>query len=392
MSRAEDLRTRNVEVLVDALRHHGRASRTDLASATGLSRSTVVSIVDELAERGLIVESQAEGGQRGRGRPATLIRLNTAAGVALGVFVGRDDMRVVLTDMSLTALGHRHVRFELGTPAEALVDVAHELARTLLDEAGVSRRDLVGVGVGLSSPVDPASGTVDPVLLPSWAERPVRDLFATRLGAPAAVENDANLEALAELAMGAGKGLRHYVYIKASWGIGAGIVVGGRLRRGSTGYAGELVHTQLRDGGPVCGCGRRGCVNSLASGHRLAEGLEAVHGSHLTLEDIVRLAADGDGGARRVLADAGRVIGEALAPVCNVLNPQAAIIGGELAPPGSPLIAGVAEAVERFALPAAAEAMAVRAAELQEIGGALGAAGLVVRSDEAARRLATLAG
>jgi predicted NBD/HSP70 family sugar kinase len=391
MSRAEDLRTRNVEVLVDALRHHGRATRTDLARATGLSRSTVVSIVDALAVRGLIAESEAVDGRRGRGRPATLIRLNTTAGVALGVFVGRDDMRVVLTDMSLTVLGDRHVPFELGTAAELLVDLAEELARALLEEAGVSQRDLVGVGVGLSSPVNPASGMVDPVLLPSWAERPVRDLFAARFGVGAAVENDANLEALAELAMGAGRGLRHYVYVKASWGIGAGIVVAGRLRRGSTGYAGELVHTQLRDDGPVCGCGRRGCVNSLASGHRLVEGLEAVHGSHLALEDIVRLADDGDGGARRVLADAGRVIGEALAPVCNVLNPEAAIIGGELAPPDSPLIAGVAEAIDRLALPAAAAAMTVRAAELREIGGALGAAGLVVRSDEAARRVATLA-
>ncbi len=391
MSTPEDLRGRNVEVLVDALRHHGRASRSDLARATGLSRSTVVSIVDELDRRGLIVESEAEGEPRGRGRPATLVRLHAAAGVALGVFAGRDDMRVVLTDLSLTVLARRHVRFEVGTPAERLVDVADELAGALLDEAAVPRKDLVGVGVGLSSPIDPATGTADPVLLASWAERPVREIFAQRLGAPAAVENDANLEALAELALGAGRGLRHYIYVKASWGIGAGIILSGRLRRGSTGYAGELVHTPLRDEGPVCGCGNRGCVNSLASGHRLVEGLETVHGAHLDLADIVRLAGDGDGGARRVLADAGRVIGEALAPVCNALNPEAAIVGGELAPPGSPLIAGVAEAIERFALPAAAEAMAVRPADLQEIGGALGAASMVVRSDEAARRVAALA-
>jgi predicted NBD/HSP70 family sugar kinase len=391
MSTAEDLRTRNVQVLVDALRHHGRASRSDLARATGLSRSTVVSIVDELDRRGLIVESHAEGESRARGRPATLVRLHAAAGVALGVFVGRDDMRVVLTDLSLTVLARRHARFEVGTPAERLVDVAEELAGELLAEAAVPRGDLVGVGVGLSSPVDPATGTVDPVLLASWAERPVREIFAQRLGAPAAVENDANLEALAELTMGAGRGLRHYIYVKASWGIGAGIIVNGRLRRGSTGYAGELVHTPLRDAGPVCGCGRRGCVNSLASGHRLVEGLETVHGAHLDLEDIVRLAAADEIGARRVLVDAGLVIGEALAPVCNALNPEAAIIGGELAPPGSPLIEGVSEAIDRFALPAAAEAMSVRSAELQEVGGALGAAGLVVRSDEAAQRIAALA-
>ena len=296
-------------------------------------------------------------------------------------------MRVVLTDLSLTVLARRHASFELGTPAERLVDVAEELTNAVLAEAEASRQDLVGVGVGLSSPIDSATGTVDPIVLPSWADRPVREMFAQRLGAPAAVENDANLEALAELTMGAGRGLRHYVYVKASWGI----VAGGRLRRGATGYAGEFVHTPLRDDGPVCGCGRRGCVNSLASGHRLLEGLEAVHGSHLELGDIVRLAGDGDTGARRVLVDAGLVIGEALAPVCNALNPEAAIIGGELAPPGSPLIHGVQESIRRHALPAAAEVMTVRAAELQEIGGALGAAGLVVHSEEAARRVATFA-
>jgi predicted NBD/HSP70 family sugar kinase len=381
MSTPEDLRARNVATLVEALRHHGSLSRAELARVTGLSRTTVVSIVDDLDRRGFTVEGRddAGDGQRGRGRPAGLIRLHPSAGVALGIVVGREDMRVALTDLSLTVMAHRHARFEIDTPAELLLDLAADLADAVVVEADVPRGNLIGAGLGLPSPIDPRAGTVDPSILANWANRPVREELSTRLGSRVAIENDANLEALAEVAMGAGRGLRDVVYVKASWGIGGAIVLNGQLRRGSSGFAGELAHIQVRDDGPLCRCGQRGCLGSFASGHILLEALEALHGTHLDLDDMVDLAASGDAGVCRVLTDSGREIGAVLASLCNVLNPEAVVVGGELGRAGSPLLDGVREGLDRGALPGSA-AVSLFPAALGELGGALGAASLIVRS------------
>jgi predicted NBD/HSP70 family sugar kinase len=383
MSTPEDLRARNVATLIEALRHHGSLSRAELARVTGLSRTTVVSIVDDLDRRGFTVEGRdgASDEQRGRGRPAGLVRLHPSAGVALGILVGREDMRVALTDLSLTVMAHRHARFEIDTPAELLLDLAADLSDAVLAEAGVPRGNLIGAGLGLPSPIDPQAGTVDPSILANWANRPVREDLSARLGSRVAIENDANLEGLAEVAMGAGKGLRDVVYVKASWGIGGAIVLNGQLRRGSTGFAGELAHIQVRDDGPRCRCGQHGCLASFASGHILLEALEALHGTHLDLDDMVELAVSGDAGVCRVLADSGREIGAVLASLCNVLNPEAVVVGGELGRAGSPLLDGVREGIDRGALPGSA-AVTLLPAALGELGGALGAASLVVRSGD----------
>jgi predicted NBD/HSP70 family sugar kinase len=383
VSTSEQLRTRNVASLVGALRHHGSVSRAELVRATGLSRTTVVSIIDELAERGLIVERQEDASerQRGRGRPAALIRLHPSAGVALGICVGREDVRVALADLSLTVLAHRHARFELDTPAETLLDLTFRLVDAALHEAGLRPADLIGVGLGLPSPIDPETGAVDPSILTNWANRPVREILSTRLGTRVAIENDANLEALAEAAMGAASGLPDVIYVKVSWGIGGALLLNGRLRRGNAGSAGELAHIQVRDDGPLCRCGRRGCLGNFASGHTIVDAIEAVHGAHLDLDAVARLAATGDAGVCRVLVDAGREIGLVLGSLCSVLNPAAVIVGGELAWTGAPLLAGMREGIDRAALPASASVRILPAA-LPEMGGALGAAGLVVRSDE----------
>ena len=142
--------------------------------------------------------------------------------------------------------------------------------------------------------------------------------------------------------------------VKVSWGIGGAIVLNGRLRRGSTGFAGEFAHIQVRDDGPRCRCGQHGCLGNSTSGHVLLEAIEALHGTHVDLEDMVALAASGDAGVRRVLADAGREIGTVLASLCNVLNPEAVLVGGELGRAGSPLLDGVREGIDRGALPGAA--------------------------------------
>ena len=213
------------------------------------------------------------------------------------------------------------------------------------------RSQLVGVGVALPSPIDPADGRVDPDILATWAGEPAADRFAARFGAPVLVENDANAEAMAELSDGAGRGLRHLIYVKVSWGIGGAVVVNGRLRRGSRHAAGEFAHLQTRGAHRPCRCGRPACLGPMVNGNALREDLRAIHGGALALEEIVQLAGSGDLVARRALDDSGRMLGQALAPVCNALNPGAIIVGGELGVAGSPLLEGVETGLSRATLP-----------------------------------------
>lgn len=385
MTAVEDVRGRSLRAFVDALRRHGALSRTELARATGLSRTTIVSIADELDARGLVAEHQDE--RRSPGRPTRLVRLHPSAGVALGISVEREEIRVALVDLSLTVLAHRSVEFELDTPASTLLEMAVELSDAVLQDPATARGELIGVALGLPSPIDPRTGDVNSWILGNWDAPAARGRLAAHLGAPVTTENDANLEALAEVAMGAGFGLGTVLYAKVSWGIGGALVLGGELHRGARGYAGELSHIKVREEGPLCRCGRRGCLGQLASGHVLRVLLEPALGRPVALRDIVELEAAGDPGVHRLLADAGRDLGAGLAGVCLALNPDALIVGGELGGTDGPLLAGVREGLRQRALPVSAAATAVLPARLGAAAAALGGASLVIRSPDALEHL-----
>jgi predicted NBD/HSP70 family sugar kinase len=181
---------------------------------------------------------------------------------------------------------------------------------------------------------------------------------------------------------GVGRGVRDLVYVKAASGIGAGVVIGGRLHHGATGIAGEIGHVHVESGGRVCRCGNRGCLETVAAAPALLALLRESHGEDLALGDLLELARDGDLGTRRVLADAGRAIGRALADACNILNPELIVFGGELAAAGEPLLEGVREALARYALPAAVAATRVTEGELGDRAGVLGALALVIADTE----------
>ena len=168
------------------------------------------------------------------------------------------------------------------------------------------------------------------------------------------------------------------IYVKVSSGIGAGIVIDGRLHRGVTGLAGELGHVRVRSEGAVCRCGNRGCLETVASTDALLDLLRPAHGSELNVRGLVELIADGDAGAQRVVNDAGREIGRVLAGLCNILSPAAVIVGGDLAVVGDPLLTGIREALDRYALPSVRAALELKAGVLGDRAEVLGALALVI--------------
>jgi glucokinase-like ROK family protein len=380
------LRELNRLRVVDALRRAGTASRTDLARMTGISRSTVATLVSDLQARGLIVEQpDAPAPPAGRGRPPVLLRLDAAAGSALGIDFGHSHVRVAVADLSSTVLAERFVEIDVDAVPEDALDAAAELAESVLAEAGVERSRVIGAGMALSAPIDRHRGVVGSTVLPNWAGIQAGEELSRRLEIPVELDNDANLGALAEVSFGAGRGLADVIYVMMSSGVGAGLVLGGRLYHGATGIAGELGHVQVRPEGAVCRCGSRGCLETVASTGALLSLLRPTHGPDLTEREMLDLVAAGDLAARRVVNDAGRAVGRAVADLCNFLNPAAIVVGGDLSVAGDALLDGVREEIDRYSLPGAAEAVEVRAGILGERAEVLGALAVVIADTDRLR-------
>jgi predicted NBD/HSP70 family sugar kinase len=383
------LREANRLRVVDELRRHGNLSRADLARLMGLSPTTITALVADLRARGLVVEDaerRAGAEQAGRGRPPVLLRLDPSAGGALGIDFGHRHLRVAVADLSRTVLAERSTRLDVDAAAQESLDAATAMAQDVLAEAGLDRERIIGAGVGLPGPIDARTGTVgSSVILPDWVGlRPAQEL-ERRLGISVQVDNDANLGALGEVSFGAGRGLADVVYVKVSSGIGTGLVLGGRLYHGSAGLAGELGHVHIRDDGHVCRCGNRGCLETVAATGAVLASLRPAHRAELGVRDLLALVAGGDPGARRVVADAGRAIGRVLADHCNVLNPAAIIVGGDLSAAGAPLLDGIRESVDRFAQPAIAEAVEIMPGALGERAEVLGALATIIGDTERLR-------
>jgi predicted NBD/HSP70 family sugar kinase len=313
------------------------------------------------------------------------LRLNPAAGAAVGVAYGHRHVRVAVADLSSTVLGERELRLDVDRDARAALDAAASLLDEVLDEVGVERHQLVGAGMGVPGPIDRRTGTVGSVILPGWrGVRPGAEL-SSRLGVHVEIENDANLGGLGEVLFGAARGLEDVVYVKVSSGIGAGLVLRGRLYRGATGRAGEIGHVRARPHGAVCRCGNRGCLETVASAPALVESLADSHGPGLRVRGLLRLVAEGDPAAMTVVRDGGREIGRALADLCDLLNPEAIVLGGDVAAAGEPFLEAVREVIDRRTLPAAAKPVDVRRGALGERAEVLGALALVTGDTERLR-------
>lgn len=377
----ESLRERNRLLVVEVLLRHGASSRADISRQTGLSRSTVSSLVGDLQASGLVRERPAEASadrpiRPEGGRPGVLLTIDRSAGALIGMDFGHDHVRVAVADLGFAVLGEREQRMEVDQEARQSLDVAAQLARELLDELGLDLGRVLGAGMGLSGPIDRETGLIrSQPILPSWAELDAAEEMQRRLGIPVHLDNDANVGALGEYTFGAGRGHRVVAYVRLSAGIGLGLIFDGRPFRGAHGIAGELGHVLVDPNGPICRCGNRGCLETLVSGPALCEQLRRSHGE-MDVAQLLALAAEGDLGARRVVQDAGRVVGRALADLCNYINPDAVVIGGELAQAGELLLEPLRDAVDRYAIPAAAGGVSIVPGVLDDRAELLGALAL----------------
>lgn len=378
------LRELNRLRVLEVVRERGSVSRAEIAGETGLARSTVSTLVGELQRAGLVVE-QGEGrtGAAQAGRPPVLLSLDPSAGAVLGVQFDHSYVRVAVADLSLTLLAEATRELDVDHDAASGIDAAAMLAEDVLARAGVDRDRVVGAGAGLAGPIDRTTGAVgSSTILPAWVGVDLVARLRERLDLPVHVDNDANLGALAESVLGAGRGVQEMAYIMLSSGIGAGLILSGQLYRGAGGVAGEIGHVAVDESGPMCRCGNRGCLETFVGAAALVDLLRRSHGPDITIEGLIALARDGDPGCQRVLADAGRTVGGVAAALCNQFNPARIVVGGELAGAGELLMEPLRQAVHRHAIPAAVDDVEIVAGELGDRAELLGALALVVGESE----------
>lgn len=379
------LREGNRRLVVEALRERGVASRAELARATDLSRSTISTIVGDLIDSGLAIERDETRGEVSHaGRPGVMVALDPSAGIALALDFGHRHLRVAVSDLSHNVLAERWCQLDVDhSPGEGLAE-ASRFVDEVLDEAGLDRDRVIGVVMGLPAPINRVTGTVqDASILPGWVGIDAAGEASERLGLTVVMENDANLGALAELTWGAAVGRSEVAYLKVASGVGGALISGGRLAQGVGGTAGEIGHTVVAGGeGPVCRCGNHGCLETLASTRAVANLLSLSRGEQISTQRMLELATSGDAATRRLIGDAGRALGVAVANLCNLVNPECVVIGGDLALAGDMLLDPVREMVGRHAIPSAAADAEIVAGVLGERAEMLGALAFVMREPE----------
>jgi predicted NBD/HSP70 family sugar kinase len=373
----ERMRAANRRAIVGVLAAEGPTSRAQLGRVTGLARTTVSNLVHELIEAGHVVETADRGipHKGGSGRPPVLVALSAPSGGVAGVDIGHRHLRVVIADRSGQVLAEDEASLDVDGHGERTLRRAAATVASLLERTRLGM--LHGVGMCVPAPIDRRSAKITSGILPGWRDLVPTEVMEGELGVPVTADNDANLGALAELHHGAARGVSDFVYLKVASGLGAGIVLGGRLYRGATGIAGEIGHVQIREDGRVCRCGSRGCLETEVAMPQLLALLAPAYDEPLDAARLLELDVGGDAGVRRVLRDAGSTMGRALADLCNSLNPELLVVGGPLGKAPS-LLDGLRTSVDRYAQPNTAAAVRVVPGELGDHAEVRGAVALAI--------------
>lgn len=366
------MRESNRLLILNCVREHGSITRADVARHTGLSRTTVGSIMDELLKEGFVREGDAQRAAFSGGRRVIPVYFNAAAGCILGVVLGRNHLTILIGDLAANVLKERTRPFETSRGAEVCLPRLVDELRSFVAEQRIAWSKLIGIGLAVPGPLDvnlqrPAS----PPLLPGWEGVNFQQVLGRELETPIYVDNNANMGALGESRYGAGREVADLLYLKLGTGIGGGVIMGGQLYRGHSGSAGEIGHMTVDPNGPRCNCGNRGCLEVLAGASAIVEDARqgrslrrrTAHDEHggfnrqtrpdlADIGEVAQAALDGELACQAALEQAGEYIGIALASLINFFNPSLIVLDGKTMRAGDVLLAPIRRTIAERSLPA----------------------------------------
>lgn len=367
-------RTHEDRVLA-VLRDRGAMSRAQIAPLVGLSRTTLSEITGSLLEtRAIVVTNTDAVSREGRGRPAELLALDPRAGQHLGADFTHTAVYVAIADASHQIIASGSMEYPRGAEWRVRVDVALELLADLERTTGVHYDALQGVGIGVSSPVSrPTEGSSEhrtltggPVITAT-----IEDAFSARFNAPILIDNNTRLAALAEAEWMLGQPTRDLIYLRLADGCGGGLVVDGALVSGRSGFAGELGHITVDPDGEPCPCGKRGCLETIASLGALTAAAAPLGIS--SAAELTQHARRADPPVVELLAEVGTKIGRTLASLGTALSPSEVVLGGAVVGLHPAVLQRATEAFYRESLSLPGHVPTVRKARLGDDSGALGA-------------------
>jgi predicted NBD/HSP70 family sugar kinase len=329
---AEELRRHNLSVLVDHVHLSGSASRSQLASLTGLNRSTIADLVSELTHLGLVAERRTTVAT-GPGRPSRVVTAQPGGAVVVAVELAVDSIAVATVGFGGHVFNRVRVDRPRGrfSPTETIDDVA-SLAEPLLGALPDPHR-LTGVGVAVVGITRAADGFVHFAPNLGWRGVPLGDLLAARLGVgvPVSVANEADLGALSEHRRGADAGVANLLFVSGEVGIGLGVILGGETRLGAAGYAGEAGHMLVNPGGVRCRCGAVGCWETEAGEEALLRAagpvLDGASG-RARVDSVIAGAGNGVPAMLDACAQVGHWLGLGIGDLVNLFNPELVVLGG----------------------------------------------------------------
>jgi glucokinase-like ROK family protein len=375
------IRAINRSSILNIIKMHGVIPRAEIARITGLSPATVTGIAAELIEEDLIFEK--EQGDSSGGRRPIMLAINPHGGYVVGIKVMDDHALGALTDLEASPLGKQSYPLTDTTP-EGVSRALSELIKGLLKKTKKPAPNLMGVGVGLAGIVDAGQGLVRQSPFFGWNDVPLRELIQSKINVPVYLDNDVNTLTFAEKWFGAGRGINNFLVVTFGRGIGLGIVVNGQFHHGTRGSAGELGHTVVHPGGELCACGKRGCLEMYASEPAmLRQAAAAFKQGQLsslptTPDEMVALASSGEATVQKIFAHAGELLGQSIANLINIFNPERILINGEGVRAGKWLFDPMQAAIDENTMPSLRQDVSILVEPLGDDAWARGAASLVL--------------
>ncbi|NLJ49449.1 MAG: ROK family transcriptional regulator, partial [Candidatus Atribacteria bacterium] len=371
---------------------NGSLSRTEIQKKLGIRPASITQLTKELIKEKILIEKGFGNNQKGKKQ--RLLTLNPIGGTVIGIEFDPQSIRGLLIDLENKIIGEKNYTLPEGTKGKQIIELLKNIIHQLIHNNSLHSTPLLGIGIADPGLVDQERGiSLFCSQIADWRDVPLRQILEKEFQLPISIEGNTNCKLLAESLFGAGRDFQNQIYVDLSYGVGASLMTHGAFYYGAQGLAGELGHIQYNKSGPICSCGNHGCLEMFVSSSAVIRSIQNAleHGvisfyldqirkktTQISIASFIKAANENDKFCISLVEEMGRTLGEVIANVVNLLNPEAILIGGELADLGDLILNPIKGTVRRQSLELATRNLSFKVAEIKDRPAARGAASLVL--------------